>query len=359
MKIGKIIKRSVGLVNVLFICLMLLVAYSERVSPMEHPTLSLVGLTFPIFALINAGFLLFWLIIAQWKYALLPFIGFLLCGSQIRATFPLNLWRSNPPEAHLKLLSYNVMSFDGDKKENGQNPILNYLKESEADIMCLQEFIVSGKSQYLTQRDVDKALKAYPYKHVSKENPHMACYSKYPILSVTPLHAKNSRNGAFAYEIAAGEDTLLVINCHLESNHLTKEDKATYEDIIEAPETAKVKEGIRLFTRKLGENAAKRAPQAERVAKAIAESKHPHVIAMGDFNDSPVSYPHYVISRQLKDAFAQSGFGAGISYHLNRFYFRLDNIMVSPTLQSYKCQVDNTISDSDHYPIRCFVAKKQ
>lgn len=347
------------MVNVLFVCLMLLVAYSERLSPIEHPTLSLIGLTFPIFALINVGFLLFWLLVTQWKYALLPFIGFLLCSAQIRATFPLNLFRSNPPEEHMKLLSYNVMSFDADKKKNGQNPILRYLKESEADIICMQEFIVSSKNQYLTQKDVDKALAAYPYHHVSKENPHMACYSKYPILSVTPLHAKNSRNGAFAYEIANGKDTLFVINCHLESNRLTEEDKATYEDIIVAPETEKVKEGIRLFTRKLGERSAKRAPQAEKVAQTIAESKHPYVIVMGDFNDSPVSYPHYVIGRKLNDAFAQSGLGAGISYHLNHFYFRLDNIMVSPTLQSYKCQVDNTISDSDHYPISCFVAKKR
>ena len=134
---------------------------------------------------------------------------------------------------------------------------------------------------------------------------------------------------------------------------------ATYEDMIVAPETAKVKEGIRLFTQKLGEKAAKRAPQADAVAKAVAESRHSSIIVMGDFNDPPVSYPHYVISKHLEDTFAESGCGLGISYHLNHFYFRLDNIMVSPNLQSYKCQVDNQIDTSDHYPIYCFVAKKR
>ena len=176
---------------------------------------------------------------------------------------------------------------------------------------------------------------------------------------MTPLQDKNQRSGSFAYEIVVGRDTMLVINSHLESNRLTEEDKATYEDIIVAPETAKVKEGIRLFTQKLGEKAAARAPQADAVAKTVAESRHPSIIVMGDFNDPPVSYPHYVISKHLKDTFAESGFGLGISYHLNHFYFRLDNIMVSPNLQSYKCQVDNQIDTSDHYPIYCFVAKKR
>lgn len=359
MKTGKFIKRCVGMVNVIFIVLMLLVAFSERLSPVTHPTLSLFGLSFPIFVLINLCFMLFWLIIAQWKYLSLPIIGFFLCWSQVRTTLPLNFFESDPPKDNLKLLSYNVMSFDGDKKVKGQNEILNYLKDSNADIMCLQEFIVSAKSQYLTQKDVDTALSAYPYHHVNKGNPHIACYSKYPIVSVTPLQDQNQRSGSFAYEIVVGRDTMLVINSHLESNRLTEEDKATYEDMIVAPETAKVKEGIRLFTQKLGEKAAKRAPQADAVAKAVAESRHSSIIVMGDFNDPPVSYPHYVISKHLEDTFAESGCGLGISYHLNHFYFRLDNIMVSPNLQSYKCQVDNQIDTSDHYPIYCFVAKKR
>ena len=142
MKIGKFIKRTVGMVNVFFIVLMLLVAFSERLSPVTHPTLSLLGLTFPIFALINLCFLLFWLIITQWKYMLLPIIGFSLCWSQVRATLPLNFFESDPPKESLKLLSYNVMSFNGDRKTKGQNNILNYIKESNADIMRTQDMIL-------------------------------------------------------------------------------------------------------------------------------------------------------------------------------------------------------------------------
>jgi len=82
------------------------------------------------------------------------------------------------------------------------------------------------------------------------------------------------------------------------------------------------------------------------------------VIVCGDFNDSPLSYAHRVIGKELDDAFVQSGNGFGISYNQNHFYFRIDHILLSKNLESYQCTVDKTIKSSDHYPIWCFVAKK-
>ena len=82
------------------------------------------------------------------------------------------------------------------------------------------------------------------------------------------------------------------------------------------------------------------------------------MIVCGDFNDSPISYAHRVIGKGLKDAFVESGNGFGISYNQNHFYFRIDNILLSKNLKSYRCTVDNTIKSSDHYPIWCYVAKK-
>ena len=180
----------------------------------------------------------------------------------------------------------------------------------------------------------------------------LSFWAHYELVTIHPWADGNGRTSRLLMNLLQMEFGIL-------PTKVLKEDKATYEDMIVAPETVKVKEGIRLFTQKLGEKAAKRAPQADVVVKTVAESRHPYIIVMGDFNDPPVSYPHYVISKHLEDTFAESGFGLGISYHLNHFYFRLDNIMVSPNLQSYKCQVDNTIDDSDHYPISCFVTKKR
>ena len=74
---------------------------------------------------------------------------------------------------------------------------------------------------------------------------------------------------------------------------------------------------------------------------------------------TPISYTHRVIAQNLNDAFTQSGRGLGVSYNQNKFYFRIDNILISKNLQSYNCTVDQSIKESDHYPIWCYIAKRQ
>ena len=183
----------------------------------------------------------------------------------------------------------------------------------------------------------------------------IACYSRFPILSARVLDYASSYNGSVLYELKLNEDTITLINNHLESNKLTKADKDIYEEILKAPETEKVKSGARLLLHKLAEASAIRAPQADTIAREIASSRHPSVIVCGDFNDTPISYAHRVIAQNLDDAFTQSGRGLGISYNQNKFYFRIDNILISKNLRSYNCTVDRSIRESDHYPIWCYI----
>ena len=87
----------------------------------------------------------------------------------------------------------------------------------------------------------------------------IACYSKFPILSSRILDYPSEYNGSVLYEIKIGEDTVTLINNHLESNKLTKADKVVYEDMLKSPEKEKVKSGARLLIRKLAEASAIRA----------------------------------------------------------------------------------------------------
>ncbi len=342
--------------------MLLFAAYSPYINPAEHPIRSCIGLTFPIFLIINGCFLLFWLAIQRYKSALLPLAGFLLCYPQTRTCFPLHFRTDEIPEEHCKVLSYNVMGFANDIKEKGKNPVLSYLKESGADILCLQEYRTSGSSRHLTQKDVDRELASYPYRRihtVGKGNNKIACYSKFPILSARVIDYPSQYNGSVIYELKWGNDTLTLINNHLESNKLTQRDKVLYEDILTDPEKEKVKSGIRLLVRKLAEASAIRAPQAKAIAREIAASPHHHIIVCGDFNDTPISYSYRTISRNLQDAFTESGCGLGITYNQNKFYFRIDNILFSKGLKAYNCTVDHSIKDSDHYPVWCLISKEQ
>ena len=176
----------------------------------------------------------------------------------------------------------------------------------------------------------------------------MNCNSKY----------ESTYNGSMQYTLKVNEDTITLINNHLESNKLTKEDKVIYEDMIKDPNAKKVKTGLRQLIKKLAEASAIRSSQADSVAVAIANSKYPTIITCGDFNDASISYTHRILTQQLDDAFTQSGRGLGISYNLNKFYFRIDNILISPNQKAYNCTVDRSIKDSDHYPIWCYIGKQ-
>lgn len=241
--------------------------------------------------------------------------------------------------------------------KDNPNSVLEYLRNSNADIICLQEYILSNR---LAKKDVDYALRNYPYKHYYKLTGAngLGCYSRYPILSAHPVEYDSRNNGSVAYTINVKGDTLLVVNNHLESNKLTEKDKAVYREMIKDPDKVKVSEGARILIGKLAEASAIRASQADSIAKLVAGFRGGGVIVCGDFNDSPLSYAHRVIGKELDDAFVQSGNGFGISYNQNHFYFRIDHILLSKNLESYQCTVDKTIKSSDHYPIWCFVAKK-
>lgn len=358
--IGKIVAYLILATNAFFVGMLILTAYSPYLQPKIHPLASCLGLAFPVFLAINLCFLIFWVFI-NYRYALLPFIGFLICYPQIRTYIPVHFPTQTIPEGSIKLLSYNVMNFSNLKKTDGQNPILSYLADSEADIICLQEYNSAENKTYLTERDIRKALKAYPFYSIrqqGKGNTQLACFSKFPILSTQILNYKSNYNGSILYQLKINEDTVTLINNHLESNKLTKEDRVIYENIIKDPDAKTVKTGIRQLVKKLAEASAIRSSQVDSVAKIIANSKYPTMIACGDFNDTSISYTHRILTQHLDDAFTESGRGVGVSYNQNKFYFRIDNILISPNLKAYNCTVDRSIKDSDHYPIWCYINKR-
>lgn len=359
--LGKIIAFILLAVNAFFVGMLILCAYSPYLDPATTPLASGLGLAFPIFLIINLLFLFFWIFV-NYRYTLLSVIGLLVCISQIRTYIPFNTTTEKLPEGSIKLLSYNIMSFNNMEKKDGKNSILSYLANSQADIICLQEYSTSGNKKFLTGQDVKQALKAYPYQSIhpqGKGDVQLACFSKFPILSVRPIKYESNYNGSMKYTLQVENDTITLINNHLESNKLTKEDRGIYEDMIKDPNAKKVKTGLRQLVRKLAEASSIRASQADSVAKQIEESKYPTVIACGDFNDGSISYTHRVLTQKLNDAFTQSGKGLGISYNQNKFYFRIDNILISPNLKAYNCTVDRSIKASDHYPIWCYISKRQ
>ena len=218
--IGKIVAYLILAINAFLVGTLILSAYSPYLNPKVNPLASSLGLAFPIFLTINLLFLVFWAFI-NYRYALLPIIGFLVCIPQIRTYIPFNSTTKTIPEGSIKLLSYNVMSFSNLEKKNGKNPVLSYLADSKADIICLQEYNTTTNKKFLTEQDVKKALKAYSYQSIHQQGigeVQLACFSKFPILSSQPIKYKSSYNGSMKYVLKVNNDTITLINNHLESN---------------------------------------------------------------------------------------------------------------------------------------------
>lgn len=331
-------------------------AYTGYLNPAEHPNYSYFDLAFPAFLFADACFVLFWLIV-KWKLVLLPLLGMLLCAHSVRTYFPINI-PHEVPDGAIKILSYNVMNFGGgpmDKTDLKDNPIVDYILNSDADIVCIQEGTVVGHEQL-----VAILSKKYPYiQQGAADGCHYnVCISKHPIIEAKNIPYESKTNKSYAYTVVIGEDTLLVVNNHFESYKLKDGDKKDYKDIIMHPKDDSNKEKYGSLIHKLIAANEVRGPQADRVAEYIDSIPCKYKIACGDFNDSPLSYTHRRMTRTLNDAYTRSGFGPGISFHTDGMFFRIDNILVSDNIETYQTKVDNSIDKSDHYPIVSYLILK-
>lgn len=353
--LGKTLTLILFAINVVVSLLFVVSSYSYYINPADHPYLFILGLVFPLFLLINIVFFLFW-IFAGNRNLLLPLISIIICINPILTYFPLNITKKQQPEGAIKFLSYNIMGFgDSVKVDFPDNNIIKYLNNSDADILCLQEFMLDDSKSL---KKVKSALKKYKYSDYHKLSGFngLACFSRYPILSSSLINYKSEYNGSVIYKIKIGDDTLTVINNHLESNKLTKDDKEVYKEMILTPEEVDIKLGSKLLINKLAQAAKIRAYQADSISKYIENNPDDKFIVCGDFNDSPISYVRHKIGTGLNDSFADSSLGAGISYNRNHFYFRIDHILLDKRFKAYGCRVDNSIKSSDHYPIWCYIS---
>jgi len=265
-------------------------------------------------------------------------------------------------------MSYNVRGFNwitGDSARN--NPILKYIAESGADIVCLQEFAVEEKKKrksLISLGEFDDIMEQYPYRTIVRLGDTddsviygLACYSKYPIMRLARVPIENSYfNGSAMYEIKVGYKRVTIVNNHLESNHITAEDKELYKELVVDRNRQKIDEMAYRVQQRLAPAFIKREEQANTITAAIETqlSKTNAIIICGDFNDPPMSYAYHKIRGKYADSFKETGKGPGITYHENGFYFRIDYIMHTRNIRSYNCYVDD-VDYSDHYPIYSYL----
>ncbi len=350
--IGKIITYPILFVNIIAAILLYICSYGSLTAPAgDMPLIALSGLAFPIFLVINLLFIIFWLLFWA-KGALISSFMLIICSGPCLDYIPLNFKARNyiKTEDDLKIISYNTEGFgtktNGDWSKN--NPLLSYITSQDADIICLQEAVVS----ILAEKKRDKKfLPEYPYCEFSSTG-NIACLSKYPIIYAEGVGFGNKTSNSYLYcRILVNGDTLALYNCHLESNRLSEENIDQYWDFFDDPTEKEKISGPKTVVKKLITSCKARAEQAKIISDRIKAETAKYTIVCGDLNDTPLSYTHKLFEEDLTDSHSAAGFGAGISYHQHYLYYRIDHIFTGKNIKSRHCWIDNACRDSDHYPI--------
>jgi len=364
-KIGKILKYTIFATNIIAIIFLLLSILSWSLAPSKITIIAYLGLVFPIILFINIMYLILWVVTWRWKYALVQLAVIICCWQPISTCFPVHLKtkEKNIPENSFKILTYNVRAFNWAKgKDALNNPILQHVIESNADIVCFQEFAAfkdKHKNGIISEEEINEILKDYPYRSIIRLGKNqksssyiygIACYSKFPILESFRIPIESTYNGSVMHTLEIqGKKVTLVVN-HLESNRLTSEDKKLYKDFLKTRDRDSFEEMSHSLQSKLSAAYKIREDQVNIIRQFIDKQETDATIVCGDFNDAPISYTYKTMKGNLVDAYKNTGFGQGITYHENYFWVRIDYIMHSMNLQSYNCTVDK-VKYSDHYPV--------
>ncbi|QHL89211.1 hypothetical protein GU926_17950 [Nibribacter ruber] len=341
--------------------LWLLVAHAcSYINPAVVWPASLFALTYSGVLLVNFLFVLFWLLVKS-RAVFISLFVLLLAFDNLRTQVQLNLFPAKVPEVaeRVRVLSFNARLFDLYNWTGNpltREKIFKMVQDEAPGVVCFQEFYTStkaGRNNLDTLLHLQKTTQKHvAYTETKRETDHwgIATFSTYPIVRRGNIMFNEETNNLCIYtDILVKEDTVRVYNVHLQSNRFKREDYEFLGNPNARPTNDEKLEASRNIIMRLKVGAVKRARQVEVVARHIQESPYP-VIVCGDFNDPPASFTYNKISKGLKDAFVESGWGMGNTYNGLFSILRIDYLLHDKRMvgSGYRSIRQNL---SDHYPI--------
>ena len=343
----------------------LLISYAAPfLSPEQYWIIAFFGLAYPVLLIVNLLFVCYWIVQLK-KNAFYSLFIILIGWTQLNSFFQITFADTlNDKEKVIRVMSYNVKVFDlynWTHNIETRNKIFQLIQDEAPSIMCLQEFFSRDNSTYNNLDSLVSFQKA-KYTHVvytttvkSIHHWGIATFSKYPIVARGKVNfGYESNNICIFTDIKINKDTVRIYNMHLQSIAFGATDYQYMDDLEKNKQTQDI-EHSKSIGKRLKKAFIKRAKQADLIHESIANSPYP-VFVCGDFNDTPASYTYHVISKNLKDAFVESGNGLGKTYVGKFPSFRIDYILHSKSYKSYRFR---TIHEelSDHYPIITYLEK--
>ena len=355
MAIKKIFGITSRLLMMIVAGLLILSYLSILINPAKVWMISLVGLLFVPLSLLNA-FLLLWALKRMSKSFVIPLLAllpaFFFVGRYVRIdTEEERMERMNIEGERLTVISYNVGRFALQDQEAGidsraecVDSVFRFLKSQDADIICLQEFRVP---------DADK-LKSYVNSYMKGYNAEYYMFpthngafgnvtlSRLPVKGKGKIKFDESANLAIYSDYEYAGEKFRVYNCHFESYNVSV--SGLMRGLVQ-------RDSVLISTTgdKMKRSITRRPKQVDKVFEHIEQCPIESFVC-GDFNDNPMSYTYYRMTRGRKDTFKEAGNGFGASFATIWPMLRIDYILC-PEKYSPLSHKTPRVPYSDHYPV--------
>ena len=326
---------------------------SVLVNPSKVWIMTVFGLLFIPVSLLNI-FLLVWGMKRMSKAAFIPLLALLpsvfFFGKYIRfagsgADFPDG---AENRDDMIRVMSYNVGRFassaDIRDRDECADSVAVFLRSCDADIICLQEVYsrnMEALKSYLSHKF--NGYKAEYYMNIGSRG----CFgnvtlSRFRTEGKGVVSFDRSANMALYTDYRTAGGTVRVYNCHLESYALS------LPKIIKSAGN-RDRNFFKDTEKKFKMSISRRPQQVDRILKDIASSPV-EAFVCGDFNDNPMSYTYFRLSRGRSDSFVEAGSGFGATYSFLWPMLRIDYILYPERFTAVKHRTVK-VGYSDHYPV--------
>lgn len=333
MKNLSVLNKIIYILNVIVAIALLFSYILPFLPPKTFSVLSVINLGASFFVLINALFLLYWLVKLKRQFMLslvVLLVGYMAFGSLYRFSDS----KSIEGPHNLKVMNYNVRLFnlyDWIPEKGLETKIEDLIKTESPDVLSIQE--------YHPHKNIDLSFFKHRYEKLSgnKTKYGQAIFSQYPIVNSGSIEFPNTANNAIFADVVKGRDTIRVYNIHLESLRINAD-----------VESLKKENSERLFNR-VGTTFKMQQFQTELFLMHKKQCPYKMIIC-GDFNNTAFSYVYRKIKGDLNDTFKIAGNGFGRTYNFQFFPVRIDFIFSDDTfsVNGFKAYDEQY---SDHYPI--------
>ena len=330
---------------------LLLLSYSSiMVNPATVWFISVIGICFIPLSIVNA-ILLLWALKRHSKSFLIPLVAlvpaFFFVGRYVQTDSEEDrMTRIEEAGKTIKVISYNVGRFAADDNSTAcADSIFNFLRSQDADIICLQEFKtdnINKVKSYLHQKMPGYKVEYYLFPQGKSAFGNLTL-SRLQIKNKGVIKFEESANLAIYTDYLYGGRDFRVYNCHFESYNIS------ISGLVRSMTDKDRGEAFTEAGNKMKKSITRRPKQVDQVFSDI-ENCSVESFVCGDFNDNPMSYTYYRMTRGRKDAFVEAGRGFGATFDGLWPVLRIDYVLFPRSCKAITHEIPR-IPFSDHYPV--------